>query len=117
MTKFLDGPAAGIVLALRRSPTFLRVVRARYARESEQEWDALDQPSDAPRMGEDVHVYRCVSRSGVVCVRARKGGGCFALAEYRYHEAQPDRETGRDTAKWREWATAEAARLKGEAQP
>jgi|GEM_PF-6502906 len=26
MTRFLDGPAAGVVLALRRAPLFLRVV-------------------------------------------------------------------------------------------
>jgi hypothetical protein len=36
MTKFTNGPAAGTVLSLRRSPLFLRAVQ-----DAEGKWDAL----------------------------------------------------------------------------
>ena len=45
MTRFLDGPAAGVLLALRRAPLYLRVV---YHAKREEPWDALDQLADVP---------------------------------------------------------------------
>jgi len=96
MTKFLDGPAAGVVLMLRRSPTFLRVCH-----KGRSEWDALDQVSDTPRAGEVLYAYRLVKDDGVVFVRP---GGAYRLAEYAYiADTQPSDEAMRDTMTWRGW--------------
>ena len=51
MTTFIDGPAKGQHLALKRAPRFLRVVVA------DGKWDALDQIEDEPRPGELVYAY------------------------------------------------------------
>ena len=51
MITFFDGPAAGQVLACRRAPVFLRVVKSR------TKWDALDQPGDTPNPGEHLYAY------------------------------------------------------------
>ena len=57
MTRFSDGPAAHVVLELRRSPLFLRVVQdTTYAtavcKKDRREWDARTHEADEP---EDVH--------------------------------------------------------------
>lgn len=43
MSNFIDGPAKGVHLSLRRSPMFLRAVC-----EPNGKWDALDQLTDTP---------------------------------------------------------------------
>lgn len=103
MTKFLDGPAAGITLSIRRAPVFLRVVRDHAGR-----WDALDQLSDTPRYGETVHVYRKASNDGSVHLRP---GGWFQMATYRLHPEQPDVGTARSTNRWRAWCEAEVEKI------
>lgn len=118
MLKFLDGPAAGVVLACSRAPHFLRVVHATDSRESEQEWDALDQLTDTPRHGEKVYVYRKTEDHGWVHYDGRdKNGRRFGrteqCADYRLHESQPDDATLRNNAKWAGWAQAEYARTEG----
>lgn len=98
MTKFLDGPAAGQTLALGRAPKFLRAV----FNEHEGIWDALDQVDDTPEPGETLHAYRVCGKPGKVHIRARHGGGFFALAEYRTC-LQPTQQIMRDTELWRAW--------------
>ena len=105
MITFLDGPAAGFAngLCLRRAPKFLRVVVS-----EDGTWDALDLLTDTPRPGETIYAYRLVSNDGWVHIRRQRGGGCFVMAKYEFVQPQPDRETLRLNAKWREWATATA---------
>ena len=114
MTKFSDGPAAGVVLSLRRAPLFLRVVQDGI----DGQFDALDQLDDEPKPGETFTVYRCVENHGMVHLcgsrNGRRWGGWFAHATYCLHGTQPPIEVCVDVRKWQEWAKAEAANLKGD---
>lgn len=112
-TKFLDGPAAGEVLALRFAPVLLRVVRS-----PRGNWDALDQPDDEPRPRERIHVYRLARPAQYMFVRAskRSESGRFALAEYRVHDVQPPDELLRNNAAWAVWAEALAPAIVRELQ-
>lgn len=110
MFRFLDGPAAGARLNLRRAPLFLRVVL-----DAGGEIDALDQLTDEPRETEAIHVYRQVLGTmsrGIACTRGR-GGGCreFVSVDYRLHETQPTDYEARNQARWGEWCEGEAAAL------
>lgn len=105
MTTFLDGPAAGVALTIRRTPRLLRVVRSWTGR-----WDALDQLGDEPKPWEEITVYRLVGVTGIACRRSGRGRGCFPMATYRVVEPQPAADQVRDTAAWREWALKEDRR-------
>lgn len=105
MISILDGPAKGERLLLRRAPFFLRVTIR--GKGKSQRVDALDQISDRPQAGEQVHVYR---RQGKACKIHIYGGyarGWFAVAEYRQHDSQPDDATTRDNRNWQAWAREE----------
>jgi hypothetical protein len=109
VTSFIDGPAAGITLALRRAPTFLRVVR-----DAHGVWDALDQLADAPAEGDEVLAYQRCGEAGSIHIdgtdkRGRRVGTWFAFAQYKYAEPRPDRAVMVSTEAWRAWATAAAA--------
>lgn len=104
MTRFLDGPAAGVTLMLKRAPRLLRVVRA-----AGGEWDALDQFEDTPGSEEAITVYRMVSGPTWMHVnRGRKSGGSgvFRGGEYRVLTEQPADDILRDRLKWQTWAQA-----------
>lgn len=97
MVKFLDGPAAGECLALRRAPSLLRVVKG------PREWDALDQLNDVPKRNERVYAYRLKGKALPVRLNARGCCGWYQLADYIYEADQPADAVMRDTVKWREW--------------
>ena len=106
MINFVDGPAAGQSLALRRAPTFLRVVRSQSG-----EWDALDQLDDEPKPRELVFAYYLAtpqSRYHLKCSR-RGASGWYVSASYAFHPEQPDEATLRDTMQWRAWCQAQPA--------
>lgn len=98
MTRFLDGPAAGKFLPLRRAPVFLRVVT------DGKKWDALDQLDDVPEDNERIFVYLISGPIGrsIVCARGGRGG-IYMAASYRFFEQQPGDDILRDNEKWREW--------------
>lgn len=104
MIRFLDGPAAGKSLVLRRAPLFLRVVQAPGGR-----LDALDQLSDEPQAGERVYVYVKAEDRGHVhlLMSPRSASGWYAMADYRLHAEQPTDNEARDTERWRAWAMAQ----------
>jgi hypothetical protein len=110
VTSFLDGPAAGVVLDLRRAPLFLRAVCG----PGGEPWDALDQLDDRPTPAEVVHVYR---REGEpshlhLLIRGARSGrrsGYYTVARYRYVEPQPPADQVRDTAIWRAWCEQAAS--------
>lgn len=101
MTRFLDGPAAGVVLSLKRAPLLLRVVRAVGG-----DWDALDQLADTAGPDEAITVYARASApfSGHVNL-GRKGCVWFKAADYRVLAVQPADAAVRTNAAWRAWAT------------
>lgn len=105
MTTFIDGPAAGQNLALRRKVKFLRVVFDEQARK----WDALDQPTDEPRAEETVYAYVMHEDLGMCHIRSSKpgGSGFFSIASYRMVKNQPPDDTLRNRAKWVEWCEGE----------
>lgn len=108
MTKFLNGPAAGQTLMLKRAPIYLRVVRLAIGVGSSK-WDALDQPTDNPETGEIVFAYKCKCKGepGTVHLNmGRKGGGWYAVAEYELCEVQPTDAEMRSTPAWQAWCRA-----------
>lgn len=99
MTSFLDGPAAGHTLMLRRTPVYLRVVIDRKGKV-----DALDQLTDTPAAGETCHCYVLARKLGACHIRAGKGrSGFYPVAEYRYRKAQPDQKVMLSNRDWAEW--------------
>lgn len=109
-TKFLDGPAMGVVLELQRAPLFLRVVADTH------EFDALDLLTDKPELGEVIHAYRRVADDGWIHLdytekkTGRRKGKTIHSATYAVLDPQPPEDVLRDTAKWREFCTQEQAR-------
>jgi hypothetical protein len=110
MVKFTDGPAAGVVLALKRAPLLLRVVRdpSKRPAKGRSPWDALDQLADTPQAGETIHAYRRIGKATRchLLVSPRSASGWFAVAEYAAVEPQPDQATMTETATWRAWCLA-----------
>jgi len=106
--RFLDGPAAGVVLRLRDAPAWLRAVRDGAGR-----WDALDQPGDAPAAGEEVFVYRRQGEADSVHVscseRGRRRGRWLVRADYVHHAARPSGPAARESEAWAAWRAAQAA--------
>lgn len=113
MTKFLDGPAAGQVLMLKRAPLCLRVVRS-----PSGEWDALDQLEDAPKPREEIFAYVRTAHRGTVHIRSAKRGasGFYELAEYSAFADQPADEVMRETATWRAWCLDRAGKKEAAGQ-
>jgi hypothetical protein len=107
MITFFDGPAAGQVLACRRAPVFLRVVKSR------TKWDALDQPGDTPNPGEHLYAYLLPGKPEWMHLRMspRSLSGNYPRAQYSYLPDQPDQEVMRDAARWANWIAANGPRL------
>lgn len=97
MTHFEDGPAQGQTLMLKRSPRFLRVVRAG------RTWDALDQLEDRAEPNETIYVYERVGEPGRVHLNCGRGGGTFSMASYRFFSHQPPEADMRDNEAWQRW--------------
>lgn len=104
MIKFLDGPAKGTVLDLRRAPVWLRVVI-----DSAGQVDALDQLDDTPAADEAIYVYRIVGEPTRyhLCCHPRSRGGWRVAAEYVVHKEPVDDTVLRDNEQWREWAMSQ----------
>lgn len=102
MTKFLDGPAVGEGLMLKRAPLFLRAVKGPSGK-----WDALDQLTDTPSADETIVVYRLVNGPWTVHLNmGRKGCGWYQGGEYHVVAEQPSDAEMRTTAAWQTWCRA-----------
>jgi len=97
MTSFLNGPAQGKTLQLKRSPHFLRVV------EANGKWDALDKLSDKPEKHETLYAYEITGTAGQVHIYGTKISGWYSLANYKFIASQPTDAQMRDAATWRQW--------------
>lgn len=107
MIRFLDGPAAGVALNVRRAPQYLRVVR-----DGQGTWDALDQLDDKPAVGETIFAYRMASFDGSAhyCGRDANGkrfGRTEAYAAYTYIDPQPEPLWLSNNTHWQAWAIAQ----------
>lgn len=102
MTRFLDGPAAGVMLSLRRAPIMLRVVRSCMGN-----WDALDQPEDVAQPREEIFVYRLTAPPSRyhLCIRGKgkKDAGFYHSGNYAHLADAPDGEQFRDNDAWAKW--------------
>lgn len=107
MTKFLDGPAAGVTLMLHRAPHYLRAVR-----NAAGVWDALDQLGDEPKSNETIVVYEMASGPTRIHLQRRERGhrvcGWFEGGDYSLVEPQPADDAVRSTTAWRAWVAAQA---------
>lgn len=111
MTTFVDGPAAGQHLSLKRAPVFLRVVVADGGL-SGPKWDALDQLCDTPQRKEVIYAYRIVGQPSMVHInRGRRGGsGFYQMAQYRLVLEQPSDAVMRSNFEWRAWCESRGER-------
>lgn len=103
MVEFIDGPAKGAKLNLRRTPKFLRVVI-----DVTGNVDALDLKTDRAQNNEKVYAYRAVDgsqQSGFLCGCGKPVGGCvlFCRAVYNICKEQPDDCIMRHRALWEQW--------------
>lgn len=101
MSSFLDGPAGGRSLSIRRAPYLLRVVVDRET----GALDALDLIADRPSPTEDIHVYRLAAppQTAHVCGRGAGASGWFEFGIY-HHVPDAPVDALRDTAAWQRWA-------------
>lgn len=104
MIEFLDGPAVGQTLLLRRAPLYLRV--AFNPRKRSDQWDALDQLTDRPKRHEWIYAYH---RAGKPSFLHRKAhSGVWAVAKYEFVEPQPAAEsTLWNKVDWQSWCRAQ----------
>jgi hypothetical protein len=110
MTAFIDGPAKGQHLSLRRAPVFLRVVKEDL---QSGKWDALDQLSDEPSAGEKLFAYVVSGEVGWCHLnRGRGGSGFYPIASYKFIEPQPSDAEMRTTAAWHSWCVKNDPRIK-----
>lgn len=116
MTRFIDGPAAGQTLMIKRSPIFLRVTRTKTPLRAGQTivFAALDAPDDTPAAGEELFCYRATSDKpqGNVHLRlsgkAKRASGFYPMGEYALYPDQPPDEVMRDNARWQAWCKEQA---------
>lgn len=98
MTSFVEGPAKGQHLMLKRAAQFIRVV------EEAGKWDALDQPEDTPKPTEKIYAYQVHGEVNTCHIRASGGrGGFYPIANYRVVAEQPDDATMRHDGLWTAW--------------
>lgn len=90
---FVDGPAERQVLALARTPLYLRAVL-----QLDGTWDALDLLDDQVNLGDVVHVYRRGAKTGHICFR--NPTRCDNWLDY-HHEPAIDPEGLDDNDAWR----------------
>lgn len=111
MTTFLDGPAKGKTLMLRRAVLFLRVVVKN--EKGKDAWDACDQAGDEPSEGETIFAYICEGRPSMMHMLIRgknkHAGGMYAVAEYKHvgFARQPAQSVMRTRATWEKWVEAQ----------
>lgn len=118
MSRFIDGPAGGVELSLRRAPIMLRVV---HMAPRSAPWDALDQPGDSPAQGELVYVYRMLpaDRSSVMRYhlscrgKGKSASGWYESASYEFLPDQPGDQHTRDNKAWAAWCDANKDHLLG----
>jgi hypothetical protein len=96
MTTFIDGPARGEALPLKRSPRLLRVTQ------NGPVFDALDQLEDEPAETELIYVYVLAAP---VQAWVTTTAGRFPVAEYRFIDPPPGDGLVRQTHAWRGWTT------------
>lgn len=106
MTRFIDGPAKGKTLMLKRAPMMLRVVV-----DHRGEVDALDMLDDFPRPDEQCHAYVLTGPPMMAFINGTKCRGRYPVAEYRLVQPQPDQLVMRDEQEWARWANAEGPKV------
>jgi len=109
MVEFIDGPAVGKFLDLKRAPAFIRLT------EDNGKFGALDQIGDEPKASENITVY--ILTSPVQRYHLKRSGkykgqsGWKIRARYKQHSEQPEDGILRDNEQWQSWATDNFERL------
>lgn len=106
MTTFVDGPAKGRTLMLKRSPKYLRVTEAA----GKQEFDALDQVNDKPEITEHLYAYVVSKTLGTAHLKmggkSKSASGFYPIVEYSFLPVQPTDAIMRSNERWQEWCEA-----------
>jgi hypothetical protein len=110
MTKFIDGPAIGKTLMLKRTPILLRVTELLGV------FDALNELDDVARPEERLHCYVMSKYLGACHINRSGGrGGFYPIAEYKLREQPPTEVEMRDNAAWAKWCDSQPEAIKCEA--
>ncbi len=116
MVKFLNGPAEGVELSLRRAPMLLRVAQSPCG-----SWDALDQVEDEPQAAERIWVYvqsGSISRYHLLCRgKNRAASRWYVNASYKLVADQPSDHHLRIRTAWEAWAMENAKIIKALEEP
>lgn len=108
MTTFIDGPAKGQHLMLRRKVRFLRVV----VDSRSGNWDALDMLADHAEPTDTIYAYEAQGNGGMCHInRGKNGSGFFSIQDYKFIPDQPSDEDMRDNDRWSKWVNDRAERL------
>jgi len=103
MITFVDGPAPGQTLVVRRAKFFLRVTF------DGSKWDCLNEYFDTAAAGETLYVYLLIEKPTAVHLKMtkRSQSGWYAMARYRFLPEQPADADIRENASWRIWCLAQ----------
>lgn len=99
MTRFVDGPAKGKTLMLKRAPVFLRVVQ----NSKTGAIDALDQEHDVAGPDENLFAYQLTAMPARAFIDGPKISGCYPIASYQLVERPPTTNEMRSNAGWILW--------------
>lgn len=97
MIRLIDGPAAGIELAITRMTIMLRLARSPLG------WRALDGPNDDAGGNEAVFVYVLEGQPVCADIHGRRHGHTSWNARYRLFPIQPGDQHTRGHAAWSNW--------------
>ncbi len=112
MIEFIDGPAKGLKLEIRRTPILLRLVH------SKDGWDALDQLDDKPEHDETIYVYEVIGNVGAAFVdytdkTGKRRGKQIRCGNYRlYPDEQPPDAMMRTKEAWDRWCASVEATVR-----
>lgn len=111
---FTNGPAAPLILSIRRYPVLLRVVRDISV--DPPKWDALDQLDDKAKETEQIYVYRLMEQPASCHIDGVRNGRRFGeWTQIGRYEVLPDvmipDEILRNNETWKAWCNDNFAAL------
>lgn len=98
MTTFIDGPAKGNILMLKRAPIYLRAVS-----NAEGKWDACDQLEDTVHPGEVPVAYVLAETPGQAFIDGPRIRGLYPISRYQLVLNQPDASVMMNNNLWAAW--------------
>lgn len=107
-TRFLDGPARGVRLWIRRAPSFLRVTQA-----PSGAWGALDLAASRPAPDEVLYAYRRITDASGSRFYVHDPDTSHPYPHYLAIDPQPLEHVMRSELEWRRYIETQYAKAAG----